>query len=62
MPDPIVNPLQTIIDGLKQVMTLQAADPKDPQIQLLLLGAAEMLNQTMDEILGPGDDDNRAGS
>ena len=59
MRDSTTNPLQTIIDGLKQVMTLQAANPTVPQIELLPLGVAEKLKQTMDELLGPGDDDNR---
>jgi hypothetical protein len=56
-----VNPLQKIIDDLKDIMDRQAADPSDPELGSLLLDVQVELGKAAKALVGVGDDMNRGG-
>ena len=54
-----VNPLQKIIDDLKEIIDRQVANPGDPQLQDLLMNVQIDLGKAVKSIIGGGDDTNR---
>lgn len=56
-----VNPLQKIIDDLKEIIARQTANPSDPQLQDLLLNVQVDLSKAVKSLVGVGDDANRGG-
>ena len=56
-----VNPLQNIIDALKDIIARQTANPSDPKLQDLLMNVQVELSKAVKSIIGGGDDANRGG-
>ena len=56
-----VNPLQKVIDDLKEIIARQTANPSDPQLQDLLMNVQVALSKAVKSIIGGGDDTNRGG-
>ena len=56
-----VNPLQKVIDDLKEIIARQTANPSDPQLQDLLMNVQVELSKAVKSIIGGGDDTNRGG-
>ena len=56
-----VNPLQKVIDDLKEIIARQTANPSDPQLQDLLMNVQVELSKAVKSIIGGGDDTNRSG-
>ncbi len=54
-----INPLQKVIDGLKEIIDIQTANPSDPQLQDLLINIQVELSQAVKTITAGGDDTNR---
>ena len=54
-----VNPLQKIIDDLKEIIARQTANPSDPQLPDLLMNVQIDLGKAVKSITGGGDDTNR---
>ena len=56
-----VNPLQKVIDELKEIIARQTANPSDPQLQDLLMNVQVELSKAVKSLVGVGDDLNRGG-
>ena len=53
------NPLQKVIDDLKDIIDRQTADPNDPALKDLLMDVQVELSKAVKSLVGVADDGNR---